>query len=166
MWWPADLIEGALEDEFALTDASGTGLGIYFPWLHLGFYCDLPTGAPTGTIFFFEALAICTAIHYARVWRQAGCFVKHLAILSDNSNSVAIFNSLRTSPTYNSILKSTVDVMIDCKLDIRVDHIPGDLNVIADVLSRGKLEIVRECVPGITLLLLTPPQDALGVSVL
>ncbi|KAI0820344.1 hypothetical protein BC628DRAFT_1330604 [Trametes gibbosa] len=161
-WCPADLVEGALGDEFALTDASGTGLGIYFPWLKLGFHCELPAGAPTDTIFFFEALAICAAVHRARSWRQAGRFVKRLGILSDNSNSVAIFRSLRASPAYNSILKSSVDVMLDCELDVRVDHIPGELNIIADALSRGKLDLVRERVPGITLLPLTPPHDALG----
>ncbi|OJT12051.1 hypothetical protein TRAPUB_11403 [Trametes pubescens] len=162
-WSPADLVQGALNDEFALTDASGTGLGIYFPWLKLGFHCALPCDAPSDTIFFFEALAICAAIHRARIWKKADRFVKRLAVLSDNSNSIAIFNSLRASPVYNPILKSSVDVMIECSLDVRVDHIPGELNVIADALSRDKLALVQELVPGITLLPLIPPQDALGV---
>ncbi|KAH9848511.1 hypothetical protein C2E23DRAFT_739291 [Lenzites betulinus] len=162
-WQPSDLVQDALGDEFALTDASGSGLGVYFPWSKLGFHCSLPRGAPSGTIFFFEALAICAAIHRARIWRRAGRHVKRMAILSDNSNSVAIFNSLRASPTYNSILKSAVNVMLDCELDVRVHHVPGELNVVADALSRGKLDLVRERVPDITLLHLIPPQDALGV---
>ncbi|KAH9858114.1 hypothetical protein C2E23DRAFT_865081 [Lenzites betulinus] len=163
-WSPRDLIQGSLGDEFALTDASGVGMGIYFPWLSLGFYCDLPTGAPTDTIFFFEAWAVCAAIHRAGAWREAGRFVRRLAVLSDNSNSVAIFNSLRATPTYNPILKSAINVMIDCDIDVCVDHIPGELNVIADALSRGKLDLVRERVPGITLLQFSPPRDALGAS--
>ncbi|KAH9857232.1 hypothetical protein C2E23DRAFT_900451 [Lenzites betulinus] len=121
-----------------------------------------PASAPTNTIFFFEALAICAAVHRARAWRRAGRFVKRFAILSDNSNSVAIFNTLRASPRYNGILKSAIDVMVDCGVDVRVDHIPGTLNVIADALSRGRLDFVREHVPNITLLPLIPPQDALG----
>lgn len=165
-WSPADLIQGDLGDEFALTDASGTGLGVYFPWLRLGFHCALPADAPSDTIFFFEALAICAAIHRARVWRKVGRVVRRLAVLSDNTNSVAVFNSLRASPAYNPILKSAVDVMIECAVDVRVDHIPGELNTIADALSRGKLELVRELVPGIVLLPLSPPQDALGAVVL
>ncbi|KAI0827379.1 hypothetical protein BC628DRAFT_1318374 [Trametes gibbosa] len=161
-WSPADLVQGTLSNEFALTDALGSGLGVYFPWLHLGFHCPLPINAPTDTIFFFEALAICAAIHRTRAWRKAGRFVRRLAILSDNSNSVAIFNSLRASPIYNPILTSAVDVMMEFKLDVRVEHIPGDLNTVADALSRGKLQLVRELVPSITLLTLIPPQDALG----
>ncbi len=163
-WSPADLVQGSLGDEFALTDASGTGLGVYFPWLRLGLFCNLPSGAPTDTIFFFEALAVCAALHHTHNWHRAGRHVKRLAILSDNSNTVAIFNSLRATPNYNPILKSAVDVMLKAPLDICVNHIPGELNIVADALSRGKLELVRELVPGVTLLPLIPPQDALGAK--
>ncbi|KAJ8475333.1 hypothetical protein ONZ51_g6619 [Trametes cubensis] len=161
-WSPADLSPSDPGDEFALTDASGQGLGVYLPWLRMGFHCELPSGAPAGTIFFFEALAVCAAIHRARVWRKAGRTVRRLAVLSDNTNTVAIFNSLRATPPYNPILKSAVNVMIECALDVRVEHIPGVQNVVADALSRGKLQLVRELVPDIDLLPLLPPQDALG----
>ncbi|KAI0323360.1 hypothetical protein GY45DRAFT_1264713, partial [Cubamyces sp. BRFM 1775] len=161
-WSPADLTQDNPQHEFALTDASGRGLGIYFPWLRLGLHCELPTDAPVGTIFFFEALAVCAAIHRARIWKRAGRSIRRLAVLSDNSNSVAIFNSLRASPAYNTILTSAVDVMLDCALDIRVEHIPGASNIVADALSRGKLDLVKQLVPGIDILPFTPPQDALG----
>ncbi|KAI0652021.1 hypothetical protein C8Q79DRAFT_898483 [Trametes meyenii] len=164
VWFPADLVEGSPTDEFALTDASGWGLGVYFPWLKLGLLCERPTRAPSGTIFFFEALAICAAIHRARAWQRAGRFVHRLGILSDNSNSVAIFNSLRASPPYNPILKSAVDVMLEVDLDVRVDHIPGELNIVADALSRNNVALVHHLVPGITVLPLTPPRDALGAA--
>ncbi|KAI0819140.1 hypothetical protein BC628DRAFT_1342399 [Trametes gibbosa] len=129
-WTPADLEPGALGDEFVLTDASSHGLGIYFPWLDLGFHCDLPLKAPTSAIFFFEALAVCAAIHRAGAWHKAGCFIKRLAVLSDNSNTVAVFNSLRASLPYNPILKSAVDIMLAHNIDVRVHHIAGKLNVI------------------------------------
>ncbi|KAH9856339.1 hypothetical protein C2E23DRAFT_882417 [Lenzites betulinus] len=161
-WTPADLVQGALKDEFALTDAPGLGLGVFFPWLHLGFYCDLLVGAPTNTIFFFEALGICSAIHRARTWHRASRFVKRLAVLSNNLNSVAIFSSLRTSPLYNTILHSAMNVLVDCELYLRIDHILGDLNIIADTLSRGCIQFVCEQLPRITLLPLLPPQDAMG----
>ncbi|KAL7279056.1 hypothetical protein ACG7TL_006891 [Trametes sanguinea] len=111
-WTPADLVPGALADEFALTDASACGIGIFFPWHNLAFYCPLPSDPPRDTIFFFEALAVCMAIHRVAAWRSAARLVSRLAILSDNSNTVAMFNSFRASPPYNSILKSAVDVML------------------------------------------------------
>ncbi|KAI0652849.1 hypothetical protein C8Q70DRAFT_1059843 [Cubamyces menziesii] len=163
-WSLADLVCNDPEDEFTLTDASGHGLGIYFPWLRLGFHSKLPEDASKGTIFFFEALAICSAIHRVRVWQQAGRAVRHLAILSDNTNLVSIFNSLHAEPTYNTILKSTVNIMLACDLNIRVEHIPGKHNVVADALSRGKLQLAQELVSGINLLPLTPPRDALGAT--
>ncbi|KAH9848304.1 hypothetical protein C2E23DRAFT_871274 [Lenzites betulinus] len=163
-WTPADLKPGALGDEFALTDASSHGLGIYFPWLELGFHCDLPAKAPNTTIFFFEALAVCAAIHRAGVWRKAGWFIKRLAVLSDNSNTVAVFNSLCASLPYNPILKSAVNIMLAHDIDVRIHHIAGKLNIVAVALSRGKLEFARERVPNITLIHLIPPQDAMGAS--
>ncbi|KAH9855755.1 hypothetical protein C2E23DRAFT_723023 [Lenzites betulinus] len=164
-WAPADLDPRALGDEFALTDASGYGLGIYFPWLRLGLHCTLPDRAPADTIFFFEALAVCAVLHHVRAWQSAGRFVKRLAILCDNSNTVAIFNSLRASPVYNAILTSAVNVMLDAPMDIRVQHIAGELNTVADALSRGKLALARSLVPGITLLPLTPLPDVLGARI-
>jgi hypothetical protein len=44
------------------TDVSGDGLAYWFPGLNIGFQSALPSSAPTGTIFFFEALAVTAAI--------------------------------------------------------------------------------------------------------
>ncbi|OJT02670.1 hypothetical protein TRAPUB_6779 [Trametes pubescens] len=71
-WSPADLSEHSLSDKFALVDASGRGLGLYFPWCRMGLYCELPTDAPLGTIYFYEALAICSAVHRIPLWSRAG----------------------------------------------------------------------------------------------
>ncbi|KAI0822598.1 hypothetical protein BC628DRAFT_1456958 [Trametes gibbosa] len=164
IWTPTDLDCLALGDEFTLTDASGHGLGIYFPWRRLGLHCELPTDAPANTIFFFKALAVCAALHHVFSWQQAGHFVKRLAILCNNSNTVAIFNSLRATPAYNKILVSAVDVLIAAPLDMRVQHVAGEFNTVADTLSRGKFDLARQLVPEITLLPLLPPPDALGAS--
>jgi hypothetical protein len=45
------------------TNALLAGIAYWFPEINLGFQSCLPHDAPLGSIFFFEALAICSAIH-------------------------------------------------------------------------------------------------------
>jgi hypothetical protein len=45
------------------TDASLVGLGFWYPEINFGFQSQLPPNTPLGSIFFFKALAVCSAIH-------------------------------------------------------------------------------------------------------
>ncbi len=161
-WSPADLSPTTLSDEFATVDASGKGIGLYFPWRQLAYYSGRPVEAPVEWIYFFEALAVCSAIHRIPVWRLAGRRISRLAVLSDNTNTVSMFNTLRADPVYNSILMSSIDVQLDHDLSLCVDHIPGRFNEVADALSRFDFDRVRRLAPGVSILPFTPPRDALG----
>ncbi|KIJ38857.1 hypothetical protein M422DRAFT_258506 [Sphaerobolus stellatus SS14] len=53
-----------------------------------------------------------------------------------------IFFSLRAQGIYNSLLRYSVDILKQRKLDLRVYHIPGNLNTIADALSRRIFHLI------------------------
>ncbi|KAM5532986.1 hypothetical protein V8D89_013328 [Ganoderma adspersum] len=150
----------------ALWPRSSLGKSTGFHKLHMGFFSRLPTNVPSGIIFFFEALAVCSATHRLPPWVAAGRRVKRFGVLSDNTNTVSIFNSLRADPPYNPILISTIDVRIAYDIDMRVDYIPGKLNCVADALSRFDFERARCLDPSLTLFPFIPPRDALGAHLI
>ncbi|KAJ7222738.1 hypothetical protein B0H12DRAFT_1031238, partial [Mycena haematopus] len=138
------------------------GMGFYIPALGLGFQSGLPTGInPALKIFFYEALCVCAALHHAATLLPTGA---RLTIYTDSSNSVSMFNSLKALPAYNDILKSAVDVLLARDIDLRVLHVAGKLNSVADAISRWKNDIAIALVPGLTIHPFTPPRDALGAA--
>jgi hypothetical protein len=59
-WSPTD---GGDTTMVAYVDASGVRMGVWFLGEHVGYQCPLPTDALKDVIFFFEALAVCSAVH-------------------------------------------------------------------------------------------------------
>ena len=162
VWTPATLDTFSPSDELAYVDASPYGLGLYFPWLHIGFYSPLPPEVPPDIIFFPEALAICSALHRLPSWIVAGRHIQRFGVLSDNTNSVGIFNTLKADPVYNPILMSAVDVRISFDIDMRVDYVPGKLNNVADALSRYDFERALRDDSRLVIFPFIPPRDALA----
>ena len=145
-------------DLTAYCDASLDGLGFWFPGLGAGFWSPIPEEPPKDTIFFFEALSVLSAIVQSTSF---GFPIDKLVIYTDNLNTVQIFNSFSALPAYNEILKATVDHLLtdhNTPIQLRVIHIPGELNIVADALSRGKLHTVVDEVPNIQLQLFLPPR--------
>ncbi|KAG2754244.1 hypothetical protein P692DRAFT_201704664 [Suillus brevipes Sb2] len=143
------------------TDASGVGMGYWFPSLNIGFQSPLPGSAPTGTIFYFEALAVTSALLDAVARLIPG---QRVAIFTDNLNTVAMFNSLAALPPYNWLLMTAVDSILSAQLDFRVFYILGVHNVIADHLSRWKNAEACEVSPGLTIHPFQPPRNSLEAS--
>jgi hypothetical protein len=112
-------------------------------------------------IFYFEALAVCAAVHLLADMDDRP---SKLLVYTDNTNTVAMFNSLRAQPPYNGLLRSAMDVLLEHGVDLRVAHVPGEENTIADALSRFQNERVLTLVPDVDILDFIPPQDALGAS--
>ncbi|KAF7371787.1 RNase H domain-containing protein [Mycena venus] len=79
----------------------------------------IPGDPPANTIFFFEALCVISALRW---------------------NTVNIFSSLCATPNYNHLLCTAVDDLIEHNVDLRVLHIKGEDNYIADAISRQRFD--------------------------
>jgi hypothetical protein len=142
-------------------DACQSGMGLYVPHLSIGFYSPVTKERPTDGIFFFEAVAVCSALHWSSTLAPAP---RKLTIFTDNMNTVNIFGSLRATPVYNPILKSSVDIRIQFDIDLQVLHVPGELNTVADAISRSNFEYAASLVPNLIIHTFQPPRDALGAA--
>jgi hypothetical protein len=139
-------------------DASLKGLGFWIEGLNEGFYAQVPKQIPDSMNFFREALSVTSALNEI-VPHIHG---QRLVIYTDNQNTADIFSSLGCRPDYNILLKFSVDLFITYNVQFKVIHIPGELNEIADALSRNQLGVAQQLSPGIILKSFIPPQIALG----
>ena len=60
-----------------------------------------------------------------------------------------MFNSLKALPEYNCILKAAVDILLRCDFQLRVLHVAGELNIVADALSRAEFMKALRVHPGL-----------------
>jgi len=144
-------------------DACLEGMGFWLPDKCIGFYSPVPDGLTDKQIFYFEALCVLSAIHHISDVHQPPQFSR-LLIYTDNDNTVAIFNTLQCLPRYNDILISAADNLIKKNINLRILHIPGELNYVADAISRKKFNIIQQHVPGLTISTFSPPHLPLGAA--
>jgi hypothetical protein len=142
-------------------DACPEGLGFWYPISKDGYYAPTPVNIPSNAIFYYEALCVLSAI--MNVQSKAPRNSKIL-IYTDNTNSVDIFRSLRCLPDYNPLLKSAVDILIANNFSLRVLHVPGEDNIVADALSRVQFSVALSYEPGLKLFDFNPP-DLVGSTV-
>jgi hypothetical protein len=71
--------------------------------------------------------------------------------------------SLRALSAYNRVLISAMDILIKDVVDLRVFHISGVDNIIADCLSGFHNKLTLKLAPNLTLSSFIPPRDVLEV---
>ena len=146
-------------DVVACTDACLSGLGFFFERSKEGFQCLVPDQAPKDSIFYFKALAVVSVVDTV-TWLAD--VPSKLLTYSDNTNTVDIFHSLHSLPAYNELLKFTISLLIKHGISLRVVHVSGIDNSVADSLSRFEnTRAIAEC-PGLSISSFQPPCVALG----
>jgi hypothetical protein len=143
------------------TDACLYGMAYFFADSRSGFQSPLPSKPPKDTIFYFEALAVCSAIVAAC---ELPSVPSRVVVYSDNFNTVNIFNSLRCTPPFNDILKTVMSLLLHHHVSLRVFHILGEDNVVADALSRFENTRAIAACPDLSISSFQPPRLTMGRS--
>ena len=128
-------------------DACPQGMGFWYPNLNLGFYSQTPHHEHPDLIFYFEALCVHSALFDAHQCTVSGRNSRFV-LYTDNSNTINIFSSLRALPPYNHLLKTAINIFNAGDNDMRVLHVPGVDNTVADALSRADFQHAITLAPG------------------
>ncbi len=155
-WGPADA------DLLIFCDACLSGMAFWIPALSCAFAADCPPTTPglEDNIFWFEALTVLAALEWAV--EHISPPPRRLAIYTDNLNTVQMFDSHRALPGFDELLLRACDLLIATNIDLRVWHIPGHHNTVADALSRGLFTVARQYAPDLAISTFIPPRPVLG----
>ena len=144
----------SLADVVIYCDACPDGMGFWYPISKDGYYAPTPINVPSNVIFYFESLCVLSALVHAQSKARRG---SKILIYTDNANTVDIFRSFRCLPPYNHLLKAAVDVLILNDFSLRVLHVPGEENIVADALSRVQFSVALANEPDLKLFTFHPP---------
>jgi len=142
-------------DATVFCDACMEGLAFYYPDRSTGFYAPVPNDAARDIIFYFEALAVASACDDLK---KTMPHRSQIIVYTDSMNTVDIFSSLRCLPEFNPLLRHCIDVMIAKEFQIRVLHVPGEHNAIADAISRREFHRAQQLAPGLHIDTFQPPH--------
>ena len=135
------------------------GMAYYYPELVLGYQYHIPKEDQGGTILLYEAATVTASILHRLSRPQP-----QLTVYTDSCNTVDIWDSLKATQDYNKLLRMAIDSMLLDSLNIRVLHVPGSENLVADALSWGNNMYAWHLVPGLIIHPFKPPHDLLGAA--
>ncbi|KIK75919.1 hypothetical protein PAXRUDRAFT_171261 [Paxillus rubicundulus Ve08.2h10] len=136
-------------------------MGFWFPATNAAFQALRSKPEPSSSIFYHEALTVCAAILEATTHLPHG---GRLAVFTDNLNTVQLFNSLAALPSMNWMVILAIDKLLACNVDLRVFHISGVHNIVANYVSRLKNLEALQASPGLTIQPFQPPRSMLGAA--
>jgi hypothetical protein len=154
---------GANEVDFQIWgDASPVGLAFFSPTHKMAYVADpVVDQERTFNIFFNEAVTVLAALEWAA---SLNAPPKHLAIHTNSTTSFAIFNTLRALEVYNPIIMAAVKIRLESNIDLRIFHIEGKKNVVANALSRCAFAVARLYMPDLSIRQFMPPLDMSGAA--
>lgn len=119
-----------------------SGLGMWIPKTAEASTFSIPP--PSRDIYWAELAAVVSCIKLGSL--RTG---KTIVVFTDSENVVNLFSSHRAISTVRLMFMFAIDLMLEYNLDVKVKHIPGEQNVIADCLSRDNLTIAKAKVPAL-----------------
>ncbi|KIJ32985.1 hypothetical protein M422DRAFT_82381, partial [Sphaerobolus stellatus SS14] len=131
----------------------------YVPAKSLGFASGIPSNPLISNILFYEALTVASAIAWAAALTSPP---RRLLVYTDSLDTVEMFHSLRAKDGYNELLLFAVELLMQKRISLRVCHVAGSNNTVADTISRGLFSLARQLVPSIRIGTFEPPRLALG----
>ena len=139
--WTPDLADFTI-----YCDACPDGMGFWYPVSKDGYYAPTPVDVPSSFIFYFETLCVLSAPEHVQTKAVHG---SKILIYTDNRNSGDIFQT-HCLPPYNHLLKAAVDIIICNDYSLRVLHVPGEQNVVANALSRVHFSVALQIEPALS----------------
>lgn len=133
-------------------DACTTGLGVWFPMTKVGYSYSFPP--PSRHIYWAELVAVAAGLDLALLINP-----DKVAAYSDSMLTVQLFSLHSPSINVRLAFRHVVNRLLETNVDLKVVHIPGELNIKADALSRGCLDIVKRRHPTATFHPLPVPAD-------
>ncbi|KZV95322.1 hypothetical protein EXIGLDRAFT_588254, partial [Exidia glandulosa HHB12029] len=133
-------------------DASLSGLGFWCPAQNVGFTAK----REDPSIIFNESLCTLAALNWACSTVPSA---RRIAVYTDSHVTVDMFDSLKALPAYNGILLAACERMLSSGVSARFWHVPGEMNSVADALSRDKLDLALQLSPGLVISQFDPPSS-------
>ena len=146
-------------------DTCPLGLGFWYPAGNVGFMHPIDPTSPMPDIFYGEALTVVSTVNWS-VHNLPILPGSRLAVYTNNANSVDMFNSLHGQPLYNPLLIAVIELLLEFDITLRVFHIPGEDNFVADALLCLRYDIAQYHMLTMHVYPFIPPRLTLGVDVL